>query len=105
MNDTPKMIDTAISLGALSTLAATSRAILSSDRRSLTGFMRGLILAAFVGTLVGLGTADYFTPTFQGFLVGIAAFIADDLLMMVLNVSTKLRKDPMLIFDYILRRR
>lgn len=100
-----KILRTSAALIGISALAAASRSILSEDRRSFGGFMRGLVLAIFVGSLVGLLIQDFdFSPPTQGGIVGVAAFVADDLLMMIINISRKLRDDPMLIINYIFKR-
>lgn len=97
--------DTVASLGGISTLAAASRTILSEDRRSITGFLRGLVLAIFVGVLTGFAMNDYdFGPGTQGAIVGVSAFVADDILMIILAVTKNLRKDPSKLIDFILRR-
>lgn len=99
------MWDTLASLGGLSTLAAASRTILSEDRRSITGFLRGLVLAIFVGAVVGFGIQDYhFSPATQGMVVGISAFVADDILLIILSLSRTFRNKPEKILDWILRR-
>lgn len=100
-----KFMKTLGGLIGLSALAAASRSILSEDRRSIAGFMRGLVLAGFVGTVVGLLTNDMkFSPPTQGGIVGIAAFVADDILLFVINASRLLRDDPRIMIDWVLRR-
>lgn len=102
MNDELKLL---ASMFGISALAAASRSILSEEKRTIGGFLRGLVLAAFVGTIVGLIIQDYnYTPTTQGGIVGICAFVADDLLMVVLAVTGKLRKNPTIIIDYFINR-
>lgn len=100
-----KLLNAICSLIGLSTLAALSRSILSEDRRSIRGFLRGLVLALFVGVIVGALIQDYsFSPATQGAIVGICGFIADDLLMIVLAITARLRKHPHIIIDYFLHR-
>ena len=100
-----KLMRMLCALLGLSALAAASRAILSEDRRSLKGFFRGMILAVFAGSIVGLLIQDmgFSTPT-QGGIVSLVAFIADDLLLMIINVTRMLRNNPRIIIDYIFRR-
>lgn len=95
-----------LSLFGISTMAAASRSILSEDKRSISGFLRGLVLAGFVGTVVGLFIQDYqLSATMQSAIVGVCAFVADDLLLILLAVSGKLRSNPRIIIDYFLNRK
>ena len=101
-----RLLKTSAALVGISALAAASRSIMSEDRRSFTGFLRGLILAVFVGCIVGLLIQDLkLSPETQGGVVGLAGFVADDLLMVVIAISKKLRDDPSAIIDWIFRRR
>lgn len=87
--------DALTAVGGWGILAAASRSILSEDRRSIIGFLRGLVLAIFVGIIVGLVIQDYgFTAPTQSAVVGISSFIADDILLMILAVSSAVCKDP-----------
>lgn len=101
-----RLLKTSAALVGISALAAASRSIMSEDRRSFTGFLRGLILAVFVGCVVGLLINDFnLSPETQGGIVGLAGFVADDLLVLVINTTRKLRDDPAALIDFILRRR
>ncbi|MCA9340741.1 MAG: hypothetical protein KDA17_07540 [Candidatus Saccharibacteria bacterium] len=101
-----KLFKSVLAMFGISALAAASRTILSEDRRTFGGFIRGLVLAGFVGIMAGLIIQDYaFSPATQGAIVGVAAFIADDILILVLGVAEKLRDNPGLIIDFIIRRR
>lgn len=105
MSDEADFIRTICSLAGISALAAASRSILTEDRRCFWCFVRGLVLAGFVGTMAGLLIQDYnFTVPTQGGIVGIAAFIADDLLMILLGCARKLRDKPTILIDYFLKR-
>ena len=93
MND--PNFDIIVNTGGWAVLAAASRSILSEDRRSFKGFLRGLVLAVFVGTMTSLAVKDYgLTPGVQGCIIGIASFIADDILMLILAIIAAIRKDP-----------
>ena len=106
MNDEARLLNTLLSLVGISTLAAASRSILTEDRRSFLGFIRGLILAAFAGTIIGLIIQNYnFSPSMQVAIVGIASFVADDLLLMILAISRTFRDNPRIVIDYFLKPR
>lgn len=99
-----KWTNTLLGLLGISTLAAASRSILSEDRRSLRGFLRGFILAIFVGGVTGALVHDsgFSAPT-QGGIVGISAFVADDILLLVINIAAHLRDNPKSAFEWITR--
>lgn len=108
MTDSAKLLNTVLSLGSISIMAAASRTILSEDRRSFWGFIRGFILAIFVAVLVGWGVdGSNLSQEWKNLIIGISAFAADDILLVILSVTSKLRSDPTIIIellrDYILR--
>lgn len=101
-----KWANTLLSLVGISALAAASRSVLSEDRRSLAGFVRGLMLALFVGGIVGSFIQDSsFSEPAQGGIVGLSAFVADDILLLVIGIAAHLRKNPKTIIDFVLRRK
>lgn len=94
-----------LGLLGISTAAAASRTMMSEDKRTLGAFFRGLVLAIFAGGVVGALIQDYgFSPGTQGGIVGICAFVADDLLQLVINISRRLRDNPGILINYFLRR-
>ena len=104
--DLTDLFKTLLALTGISTLAAASRSILSEDRRSIGGFLRGFVLAVFVGVIVGMGIQDYeLSHATQGAIVGICSFVADDILMLVISVASNVAKNPKLILDIILRKK
>lgn len=108
MSDTEKLLNTALSLGSISIMAAASRTILSEDRRTLVGFMRGLVLAIFVAVIVGWGLeSSVISQGWKNIAIAVSAFSADDILLIVLSILAKLREDPSAIIeilrDYVLR--
>lgn len=91
-------------LGSISILAAASRTILSEDRRSFIGFMRGLVLAIFVSMVVGWGIENSsISQEWRYVIIAVTAFSADDILMILLSITQKLREDPMIVIDYLMR--
>lgn len=100
-----KTLRTVGALIAISGIAALSRSILSADRRSIKGFLRGWVLAGFVGIVVGaIMKGQGYTPETMGGVVGIAAFIADDILLFLITIASTLRNNPQQIIDWLLRR-
>lgn len=101
-----EFIKAAASLVGISTIAAISRSILNEERRSLRGFIRAVVLACFVGGLTsGLLQSYSLSPETQGAIVGVCAFVADDILLAVIALSSWLRQDPSRIINIILNRR
>ena len=101
-----KWLNALLGLVGISSLAAVSRSILSEDRRSISGFIRGFTLAVFVGGIVGAIISDSsFSPPTQGAIVGIAAFIADDILLLIINIAKHFRENPKDVINWILRKK
>lgn len=101
-----EFVKTIASLVGISTIAAASRSILSEDRRSLKGFFRAALLAVFVGGVAGAITTNYgFSPSMQGAVVGLCAFVADDILLGVVNLAIWFRTNPARIIDLIFNRK
>lgn len=99
-------IKTVTSLIGISTLAAASRSILSEDRRSFKGFLRATLLAIFVGGITGGIVQSYnLSPQFQGSIVGLCAFVADDILLAVVSLAKWFRSDPSRIINVVLNRK
>ncbi|MBY0355519.1 MAG: hypothetical protein K2Q12_07290 [Rickettsiales bacterium] len=100
-----KSLEVVIGFLGISGLAAASRTAISPDGRGLRGFCRRYVMAGFAGTVTGLLIQDLAlsAPT-QGGIIGIAAFVADDLLLVLVAVAARLREDPTAIIDYIFKR-
>lgn len=82
------------------------RIIVSREHATPTGFIRGGVLACFVAVLVGGLLDDYgYEGNLKFALIGIAAFVADDILVGILRLSALLRDNPREVLDIILRRR
>lgn len=96
-------IDTIGSLGGISALAAISRTILSEQRRSFVGFLRGIILALFVAIMTGMIIQDYnFSPSMYNAIVGIAAFVADDILILIIKAAKTATTEPGAALDWLI---
>lgn len=97
---------TIASLIGISTVAAAARSILSEDRRSLKGFLRATLLAIFVGGLTAGLIQNYnLAAPMQGSIVGLCAFVADDILVAVISLAHWFRENPSRILDVILNRK
>ena len=90
----------------ISTIATISRTILSPDRRTLSAFLRGLFLAIFVGMMVAMGTSEIaLSDSTRGAIVGVCAFVTDDILLGVIKLGELIRKDPIALFRKIFLRK
>lgn len=87
-------------------MAAISRAILSPDRRSFKGFLRAVFLAVFVGSVTsGILQSYNLNPETQGAVVGLCAFVADDILLGIISLAGWIRQDPSRIINLVLNRK
>lgn len=75
--------------------AGVARSIASGERRSFKQFFQGLFIAGFVGAMTALALAqtDY-SEAFKGFVIGIASFAGEDVLIGLLKVSQGFAKHP-----------
>lgn len=86
--------------------AGVARSIASGERRSFGQFFQGLFIAGFVGALTALAISNLpYSEAFKGFIIGLAAFAGEDVLLGVLSLSRSFAKDPQKYVDRYLRRR
>jgi hypothetical protein len=91
------------SMGGVSVLGAISRTIITEDRRTITGFLRGLVCAIFVVYLVGCFIKDYaLTDGLSNFIVGVSAFVADDILLLLLKTGRMVTRNPGAALDWLI---
>lgn len=87
-------------------LAVGARMLMSTDRLTLLGIIRGVVVGLFVGCLVNLYLSDI--PTMgdgtRGALVGAAAVLAEDLVVILMRLGKYLRNRPESVLDIILNR-
>ena len=84
--------------------AGAARSITSGERRSFGQFVQGLFLAGFVGAMTALILAqtDYSEP-FKGFVIGLASFAGEDVLMGVLKLSKQFSLRPVEVLKQLRR--
>lgn len=91
---------------ALVLLAVGARLLMSTDRLTLLGIVRGIVVGLFVGCLVNLYLSDM--PAIgdgaRGAIVGASAVLAEDLIVIMLRVGKYLRNRPESIIEFILNR-
>lgn len=63
--------------------------------RNFTDWIRHALISGFAGSMGIMVVEHYaFSPPLKGFIVGVVAFLADDLLRTTLYLGTEMRKDP-----------
>lgn len=93
-----------VELLVTSVFAGISRTILTEDRRTLTGYVRGLVLAIFTAIIAANALRAYgIDGGLLVALVAISAFCADDLLLGLLKCAKCLRDDPAAFFALLLK--
>lgn len=76
--------------------AGLARSIASGERRSFKQFLQGLFLAGFVGSMTALALAQTaYSEPFKGFIIGLASFAGEDVLMGLLNLSRQFGVHPL----------
>jgi len=75
--------------------AGVARSVTSGERRSFGQFVQGLFLAGFVGAMTALALQQSsFSEPFKGFIIGLASFAGEDVLMGVLRLSRQFGLRP-----------
>lgn len=84
-----------LALMALAIMGATARFIMVPPRASLLAYLRGITLAVCTVWVVNYfaQAAELKEGTRLG-LLGVAAFVADDILYALVKLGTRLREDP-----------
>lgn len=90
---------------ALSAAGGAARLIMSRRKVSIPEFLRGIFIASFVGSLVAIGLNEtQLSEGIRGAIVGLSAFLADDVLMACISVATTFRKDPFIFIGFFMPR-
>jgi len=91
---------------ALAMLAVGARLLMSTDRLTLLGIVRGVVVGLFVGCAVNLYLTDVTTigDGTRGAIVGAAAVLAEDLVVIMMRVGKYLRNRPETVLEFIMNR-
>lgn len=89
---------------SIAIMAVAARMLLSADRWTLVGMVRGLLVGALVGTIAILyvWNSDTMSVGEKGAVIGISACLAEDIVMGLLVLGRKLREDPAAIIDLVI---
>lgn len=84
-----------MTLVVVAILAGMSRTIVSEEQRTIGGYVRAIIVAGFVGFVATQLLDDMnFGEGTKGAIVGVSAFIANDILRALLVIGASLADDP-----------
>lgn len=91
---------------ALALLAVGARLLMSTDRLTVLGIVRGVVVGLFVGCLVNLYLSDITSigDGTRGALVGASAVLAEDLLVALMRLGKYVRNRPESVIEFILNR-
>lgn len=85
-------------------LAIAARALLSTEKATILGLTRTVVVGLFVGATVNLGLADTVSLTDgqRGAVVGVAAVVAEDVVLFLMRLARRLRDDPLAVLNWFL---
>lgn len=85
-------------------LAIAARALLSTEKATVLGLARNVVVGLFVGAVVNLYLADtlWLTDGQRGAVVGVAAVVAEDVVLFLMRLARRLREDPLAVFNWLL---
>lgn len=91
---------------ALALMAVGARLLMSTDRLTVLGIVRGVVVGLFVGCAVNLYLSDITTigDGTRGALVGAAAVLAEDVVVLLMRLGKYIRNRPETIFEIIFNR-
>lgn len=81
---------------SIALIAGIARAVTDKEKRKLWPFVQGLFLAGFVGAMTAFALEQTaFSEPFKGFIIGLASFAGEDLLMGLLKLSKQFGVHPL----------
>lgn len=89
--------------GALGISVGIMRGIIQQKHGSIGGFVRGIVASVFVAVMVSWGLADSdLSLSTKSMIIGICSFVADDILLGLMSLSTLMGRDPFGFFSRVL---
>lgn len=82
--------------GVIGLVVGITRGIIQTKHGTFAAFLRGVLASIFVATLVSWGLADTaLSVTSRGVIIGIASYIADDILLGLMSLGALAGRDPL----------
>lgn len=95
-SDLDKVLAAVAASGVAGLAVGIARGLISNRHGGLAGFLRGAVASVITSVLVGLAIADSgLSPTKQYAIVGLCAYVADDLLTGVIVLFQAFATNPM----------
>lgn len=81
------------------------RFVFSNNRLTVLGLCRGVLVGIFVGSVVNLYLVNLpdLPPETRGAIVGVAAILAEDIILFLLHLGAELRQNPNDVVRFFLR--
>lgn len=81
--------------GVVGLVVGIMRGVIQQKHGSVLGFIRGILASILVAVIVSWGLADSgLSINMRGTITGVCSFIADDILLGLMSLSTLLGRDP-----------
>lgn len=94
-DNTNKVLAAATSAGIIGLVTGIARGVVQQKHNGWTGFFRGLVASVLVAVLMGWTLADLdVSPTKQAVIIGVCAYLADDVLLGLQEVARLFGADP-----------
>lgn len=89
--------------GILGLAVGIARGIIQQKHGSVLGFVRGILASIFVAVMVSWGLVNSgLSLNTQAMIIGVCSFIADDILLGLVSLSTLLGSDPFGFFSRLI---
>lgn len=94
-DNTNKVLAVATSAGIIGLVTGIARGVVQQKHNGWGGFFRGLVASVLVAVLMGWTLADLdVSPTKQAVIIGVCAYLADDVLLGLQEVARLFGADP-----------
>lgn len=96
------IVTAAITAGVIGMVMGIARGIVQQKHGGWGPFFRGLVASIAAAILVGWGLADFdMSPTKQAFVIGVCAYLADDVLTGLQEIAKLFSADPFGTFEKV----
>lgn len=100
--DQNQLLTVLYTTGVIGFVVGIARGVIEEQHGGWFGFVRGVLAAMVVSVLVGLGLADStFPPAMQACIIGVCAYISEDIVLGIRKMAGEIGKDPVGTFKAI----